>query len=271
MTWTPDNRDVGTYDFTINSDDGAGDTDQAVVQITVDNVQPIITTLAERTFTEDTPGQTFDVESTDEPYGVTYSLVDGPNTVTDWLQIDSSTGVISVTSGASTDDKVGTWEFIVRVNDGTGSANVDQAFRLTVENTMDFDTADSASVDEDDAFLFDVATDTETEGTPVKYSLVDGPGSVPSWLSIDQYSGVITGNPDNSHVNPGGYVFAILAERDDGVVESTQQTFTLHVNNTDDENSDRDPAHSFNSIPSVDANTYQLVGAPAGVTIDEKT
>ncbi len=235
LTWTPDNRDVGTYDFIINSGDGAGDTDQVVAEITVNNVQPIITTLAETTFTEDVSGQTFDVDSTDEIYGVTYSLVDGPDTVTDWLEIDSSTGVISVTSGAPTDAQVGTWEFFVRVNDGTGSGDVDQAFILTIENTMDFDTADSASVDEDDAFLFDVDTDTEEEGIAVKYSLVDGTGSVPSWLSIDQYTGVITGNPDNSDVNPAGYVFAVLAERDDGVVESEQQTFTLYVNNTDPE------------------------------------
>ncbi|MFH1117791.1 MAG: putative Ig domain-containing protein, partial [Pseudomonadota bacterium] len=235
LTWTPDNRDVGTYDFIINSDDGAGDTDQVVAQITVNNVQPIITTLAETTFTEDVSGQTFDVESTDEPYGVTYSLVDGPDPVTDWLEIDSGTGVISVTSGAPTDAHVGTWEFFVRVNDGTGGGNVDQAFILTVENSMDFDTADSDSVDEDDAFLFDVDTDTENEGIAVKYSLVDGPGSVPSWLSIDQYTGVITGNPDNSDVNPAGYIFAVLAERDDGVIETEQQTFTLYVNNTDPE------------------------------------
>jgi hypothetical protein len=117
-----------------------------------------------------------------------------------------------------------------RVNDGT--VDTDQVFMLTIENTMDFDSADNDTVAEDDAFLFDVETDTEAEGIPVIYSLLPG---APSWLSIDENSGVITGNPDNSDVNPTGYTFTIQADRDDGVVESETQVFTLYVTNADPE------------------------------------
>ncbi len=222
ITWTPNNLDVlpgsGSYTFIVRSDDGMGDTGQETFLVTVNDLPPLIDTQDNTTFTEDAGVQTFDVNCDDEGKGITYSLI-GPG-VPSGVTIDPTTGVIS----ADPDDTlVGFHTFTVRAADANDF--YDQTFELTVENRMDFDTANNTSVMEDDALLYDVDTDTETYGiTPVEYSL-DG---APDWISIDPDTGVITGNPTNYDVEDSPYVFVIHA--DDGS-EVVDQTFTLTVTN----------------------------------------
>ena len=196
---TPTNAEVGNYTFTVRVDDGYSYSDQAFT-LTVDNVAPAITSVAGTTFTEDAGVQTFDVNSTDEGQGSTYSLVGAPTGVT----IDGTTGVMSADP---TNALVGTHTFTVRVNDGT--VDVDQNFTLTVDNVApDITTADTAHVTEDGGIQY-VDVDSDDEGIGATYSLI----GAPTWVTIDATSGVISvDSPTNDDV--GDHAFTVRA--DDG-------------------------------------------------------
>ncbi|MEW6352322.1 MAG: putative Ig domain-containing protein, partial [Thermodesulfobacteriota bacterium] len=282
FSWTPNNLDVGIHSFEVTANDGGSGaephTDIETIQLTVYNVAPTFSSGAVATFVADSGGQTFDAQSSDENLGSTYSLDGAPG----WLSIDPASGVIS---GNPTYSHTGDYSFAVRVNDG--HVSVDQDFILTVNNTLDFISATSQTRNEDEAFLYDARTDTEALGKPVTYSLQPG---APAWLSIDSETGVVTGNPDNSHV--GVHTFTVHAESTEG---SGNLNFTLTVQNTppvflnqeptiqmiessgpqtfDVQNNDESTPSGLAaySILSYDGIDYGAVGFPAWLAIDDET
>jgi len=129
----------------------------------------------------------------------------------------------------------GTWD--TSVNGGTTAFSTDtDTASIVVNNTLDFTSVDHDGdtgqgddpVMEDDAWLFDVQTDSETLGDNMTYSLTSGPP--PGWISIDPDTGVMTGNPDNTHVPGSPYSFTIHAHNNT-TGEDYDQTFTLTVTN----------------------------------------
>ncbi len=219
LTASAQDTTVGDFSFKILASSSEGSAEQ-IFTLHVSNSAPTFSSASSTTFTEDAGAQTFDVNSSEEGQpGVSYSLVNAP----DWLGIDQTTGVIS---GNPDDSGVGTHDFTVRVTEGTD--NVNQSFRLTVANTLDFDSLDNGSVIEDQAFLFNVQTDTETGGVPVTYALSDNVAPRPDWISINSSTGVITANPDNTKV--GEYSFKVTASSAQG---NKEQIFTFTVTNDD--------------------------------------
>jgi hypothetical protein len=100
---------------------------------------------------------------------------------------------------------------------------------LTVNNKLDFTSDPLETVVEDDQLLFHVQTKRETIGDHMRYTLE---GAVPAWVSIGETTGVLSGNPNYSDVNPLGfpYQFTIRAENLDTTDQDTQ-AFTLTVSN----------------------------------------
>ncbi|AFM23770.1 putative Ig domain-containing protein [Desulfomonile tiedjei] len=221
ISWTPNNHDVGSYTFIVSSNDGgngsAPHTDQQSFQVTVDNIAPVITSVANGTFTEDAGPQVINI-SADFNLGGAFSLSGAPG----WLSLttvnDGQNAILSADPGNA---ETGVHVFSVLADDGHGGVT-SQIFTLTVNNTLDFTTADNASVVEDTQLLFDVHTDSEQSGKPVTYSLTGAPG----WVSIDPSTGVISGNPDNTLV--GSYNFVVNAQSAEG---NQSQPFTLTVQN----------------------------------------
>ncbi len=221
ISWTPNNHDVGSYSFIVSSSDGgngsAPHTDQQSFQVTVDNIAPVITSVANGTFTEDAGLQAINI-SADFNLGGAFSLSGAPGWVFLTTMNDGQNAILSADPGNA---ETGVYVFSILANDAHGGVTP-QVFTLTVNNTLDFTTADNASVVEDTQLLFDVHTDSEQSGKPVTYSLTGAPG----WVSIDPSTGVISGNPDNTLV--GTYNFVVNAQSAEG---NQSQPFTLTVQN----------------------------------------
>lgn len=99
---------------------------QADFELHVDNVDPIFTTPPRTvTITEDTtnPGVPLtNVNTTDEGHGpeTSYSIIDGPDSVPAWIEIDDETGEVSITRILDNDDPHQTWDLQVQFDDGHG-------------------------------------------------------------------------------------------------------------------------------------------------------
>ncbi|MFH1116794.1 MAG: putative Ig domain-containing protein [Pseudomonadota bacterium] len=296
----PSNADVGgVYVFNIIVDDHKGGTATQFFEIRIANSTPIFTNLPvvggsglpTMSVQEDHVSTFATVDADDEGDGSTsYSIVSGLAGVS----IDSATGLITVNTDNIT---VGQHTITIQFDDGTSFGDpgiITQDITLDVTNYEPHITSvDNVTWVEDAGYYsFDVQSDDEGQGSTT-YSL--GAGK-PDWLiegvNFNVDTGFMSLVPENEHV--GYWEFTITVN--DGNTATDVQLFHLTVTNdppifvtagnayfnvnggaqtfdvhTDDENSDRDPAHSLESLPPVDANTYRLDGEPAGVTIDVKT
>jgi len=202
------------------------------------------------TWTEDQGGQIFNAQTNEEGDGVTYTLVDGPEVVPGWININSTNGEIAATIPTAPDNShVGSYTFTIRADGGHGDV-VTQQFTLTVVNTPP---AIDTTTPNPNGYLpneFQVQEDSGGDTFQVElmlaepgaiYSLIGAPsfGGVP--VSIDG-SGLITiSGADNSEV--GLYVFDIQVDDDNGGVVT--QPFLLNITN-------RDPV--WTDLPDDDAN-----------------
>ncbi|MFH0824115.1 MAG: putative Ig domain-containing protein, partial [Pseudomonadota bacterium] len=230
FSWTPNNLDVGSHTFSVARGDGIDPTptDTESFNVTVNNINPEIAGPFTPTMTAQQGPQSFNIDlvhNQDEGAGLTYSSANLPA----WLTLDADTGMISGNPGVA---QVGTHFFDVTADDGHGTLDTEQ-IDLTVDNVLDFTSANTHSSAEDSQLLFDAQTDTETLGlNPVTYSLTGGP----AWAVIDSSTGVISGNPENQQV--GTYNFTINATSAEG---GASQAFTLII--TNDEPSIVNPAN----------------------------
>lgn len=186
----------------------------------VSNTAPSITSTAVTAVDEDSAySYTFAASDTDANDTLTYSAPTLPS----WLSFNTSTGVLS---GTPTNSEVGNHNVTLRVNDGT--VDVDQSFTIAVANTNDAPVVSSAavtSVAEDSAYSYTfAATDVDTSDT-LTYSAP----TLPSWLSFNTTTGVLSGTPTNDEV--GGH--NVVLRVNDGTV-NVDQSFTITVANTND-------------------------------------
>jgi hypothetical protein len=146
-----------------------------------------------------------------------------------WLSFNTSTGVLS---GTPLNKNVGDTTVTLRVSDGLVS--VDQTFALNIVNVNDAPVISSTpaeAVNEDVAYLYTFAaqdpdlSDGVTLSAPV----------LPSWLSFNATSGVLSGTPTNTQV---GYndqaTFDVTLRATDHSNLFTEQTFTITVTNIND-------------------------------------
>ncbi|MBT1449360.1 putative Ig domain-containing protein [Glaciecola sp. XM2] len=137
-----------------------------------------------------------------------------------WLSFDVATGVLSGTP-ASTD--VGAAEVTLTVSDGTDT--VTQTFTITVTAAPVVNTAPSitstavTSATENEAYTYTLAA-TDAEGDTLTFTAT----TVPSWLTFEASSGVLSGTPDSEAVGEN----AVVLNVSDGT-ESVDQSFTITV------------------------------------------
>ncbi|MCF6365925.1 MAG: putative Ig domain-containing protein [Bacteroidales bacterium] len=196
---TPLNEDVGIFNVSVKVKDELDETIQAfTITVVNTNDAPVITSTAVESATEDIQ-YTYTFTATDEdpvPDILTLSAVEIPA----WLSFDEATGILS---GTPLNEDVGTYNVILRVNDGT--VDIDQTFTITVANTNDAPIMQSELSDQETytnelfnySFAENVFSDIDA-GDILSYSanLTNG-NPLPEWLSFNSDTRTFSGTPSN--------------------------------------------------------------------------
>jgi large repetitive protein len=279
----PTNEAVGNTTVTITASDGNGGTVSNSFVLTVANTNDapvVVLPIGDRSAQEDSPF-TLDVSSNfaDPDIGntLTYTATGLPG----GLSIASATGIIS---GTPTNSSVGTTAVVVTANDGKGGT-ISNAFNLTVVNTNDEPTLVSAIADasatEDAPFIYSVSN--HFADPDVGDTLTFFATGLPSGLSLDSATGLISGAPTNAAV--GVNTITIIASDSKGGM--TSGSFKLTVANTNDGPvvaipiGDRstaedatftlDVSSAFSDPDAGDTLTYAATGLPDGLAINSST
>ncbi|MCH6259414.1 putative Ig domain-containing protein, partial [Puniceicoccaceae bacterium K14] len=137
-------------------------------------------------------------------------------------------------SGTPENGDVGDISITVTASDGEESTS--DTFTVSVENTNDGPTVstsiDDVSTDEDAAFSLDVSSnfaDEDLSNTLTYSATLENGGDLPDWITINSETGELSGTPENGDVGN----ISITVTASDGE-ESTSDTFTLSVENTND-------------------------------------
>jgi parallel beta-helix repeat protein len=211
---SPNETHVGVHYFKIKARDVNYGYDEFNVKVTILNRAPVIQTIDIMTATEDTL-YSVDYSSDDDP-ATTWALTNSPG----WLNLDTSTGVLS---GTPDNTHVGIWDINLTVTDGHGGITWNN-FSLTVNNNPpSITTVDVITATEDQLYEVDYSSTDDGLGT-ITWSIISGP----NWLSINSSTGVLTGTPNNAHVQNWGITISV----DDGNGGTDQNSFTLTVKNT---------------------------------------
>ena len=265
----PSNTNVGSHDIEVTATDASGASVSTTFQLNVANVNdaPIVGTISDTAVNEDS-GLNYDVSSSfndvDFVHGDSHSFsatLVGGAPLPGWLTINSSTGVLSGTPG---NGDVGAIDVEVTATD-TGGATAKTSFTLTVNNVNDAPTVTpiaNTAATEDSAFNYDVSgsfADVDSiHGDSLSFSaeLVGG-GSLPSWLTINASTGVLSGTPANGDV--GSLDVKVIAT--DGSGESANTSFQINISNVNDA-----PVLSVSGSPTLTA-IAEDSSAPAGNTV----
>ncbi|MEL4277827.1 putative Ig domain-containing protein, partial [Shewanella xiamenensis] len=224
LSGTPTNANVGSHAVVLRATDVDGLTAEQSFSIVVANVNdaPTISSTALTSSTQDA-AYNYTLVATDSDVGdsVTLSAVTLPS----WLSFNAATGVLS---GTPTNANVGSHAVVLRATDVDG-LTAEQSFSIVVANVNDAPTISSTaltSATQDAAYSYTlVATDSDV-GDSVTLSAV----TLPSWLSFNAATGVLSGTPTNANV--GSHAVVLRATDVDGL--TAEQSFSIVVANVND-------------------------------------
>ena len=172
---------------------------------------------------------------------LTYSLMQSPS----WLSINQNTGLITGTAPYVSSDI--SYTIKVKVSDGEDYDT--QTYTLTVKdltypepnNPPVIISNPITKVDEKEDYDYQV-TATDADGDSLTYSLMQSP----SWLSINQNTGLITGTAPYVSSDTS---YTIKVKVSDGEDYDTQ-TYTLTVEDEEDDEDDDDDYHTHETTSS---------------------
>ena len=182
------------------------------------NVAPVVSSTAV-TSAEEGTAYSYTFTATDADAGDT--LVLASTTIPGWLTFDVATGILSGTP-ASTD--VGDSAVSLTVSDGTDTVSQDFTIAVTaapVVNSAPTFTSTAVIAGEEGAVYSytATATDADTDDTLVLASV-----TLPSWLTFDATSGVLTGTPSANDIGANAVSLTVT----DGT-ETVTQDFTITI------------------------------------------
>lgn len=280
LSGTPDNADVGSYsNIVISVSDSANARAQLpAFSILVTNVNdaPVLSgtpavTVAQGASYSFTPSLV-DIDVGDS---ATFSITNKPT----WASFSTVTGALS---GTPSNDELGTTNAIViTVVDGSGASDSLTAFNLEVTNVNDAPTiigTPITSISQGDNYSFaPVINDIDSGDT---YSVAAT--GLPTWLTIDTATGVISGTPANGDV---GATASIVITVTDAAGASTSLTgFVITVGNVNDApvisgtpatSVDQDASYSFTpvvvDVDTGDSKVFSITNKPTWATFDTAT
>ncbi|MDQ8183835.1 putative Ig domain-containing protein, partial [Pelagicoccus sp. SDUM812005] len=150
----------------------------------------------------------------------------------DWLSVNASTGEIS---GTPLNQHVGSISILVTATGGDGYIATDE-FGIAVTNTNDGPVATAIAdqtTDEDAAFSLNASSsfsDVDAGDTLTYSATLENGDPLPSWLSIDANTGVLTGTPENGDVG----AISVTVTATDTAGATASDTFGIAVHNTND-------------------------------------
>jgi hypothetical protein len=238
LSGSPDNSHVGMYWVNVSVNDGNGGITYINYNLTVNNLQPTLTTTPVGSVLEDSE-YLVDFNCVDDGEGnITYVLA----TNATWLLIDSATGVLN---GTANNTLVGSYWVNLTVLDGNGGFDF-RNYTLTVINSPPtIITTPNPNAYEDALYQQDFDSVDDGQGT-ITYSLATDA----LWLSIDPATGVISGTPHDSDI--GSYWVNITV--DDGFGGTHSLNYSLNVFNTNDP-----PSIVTSNVDSVDEDSLYSV------------
>ena len=224
LSGTPSNADVGSHAVILRVTDTDGLTAEQSFSITVTNVNdaPTISSTAITAATQDA-AYSYSLTATDSDTGdsLTLSAVTKPS----WLSFNSVTGLLS---GTPSNADVGSHAVLLRVTDADG-LTADQSFSITVTNSNDAPTITSTETTaavQDAVYSYTfAATDVDVDDV-LTFSAV----TIPSWLSFNSVTGLLSGTPSNADV--GSHAVTLRVTDTDGL--TAEQSFSITVTNVND-------------------------------------
>ena len=277
-------NDDGTFDH----GDGTGDVDAEVAGVEA------IRFSDESVLTVPTPAGTATAATEDVFYDVDFSALLGIDaadytfevlSAPAWLSnFDPATGVAS---GTPVNGDVGAGSVQYRATETATGLVIEDTVSLTVLNVNDAPVSSAIapqSTDEDAPFTFDISSnfsDVDVGDTLIFTATLQNGDPLPSWLGFNAQTGVFTGTPTNDDV---GALNITVNASDLSSASATARTFTLTVNNTNDDPVvvgsgiadqvfDEDTpisfsvASAFDDVDASDTLTFSATGLPAGLSI----
>ncbi|MCU8017565.1 Ig-like domain-containing protein [Shewanella sp. SM72] len=270
LSGTPTNADVGSHPVTLRVRDTDGLTADQSFMVIVTNVNdaPVISSPAITTATQDI-AYSYTVIATDLDVGavLTLSVVTKPS----WLSFNAVTGLLS---GTPSNADVGSHAVLLRVTDADG-LTADQSFSITVTNSNDAptitSTATTAAVQDAVYSYTFAATDVDVDDV-LTFSAV----TIPSWLSFNAATGLLSGTPDNADV--GSHPVTLRVTDTDGL--TAEQSFSITVTNVNDAPVATSASVTLEEDSSVmitltgedadsDSLTYEVVSQPESGTLEQ--
>ncbi|MGK4303429.1 putative Ig domain-containing protein [Shewanella xiamenensis] len=270
LSGTPTNANVGSHAVVLRATDVDGLTAEQSFSIVVANVNdaPTISSTALTSATQDA-AYSYTLVATDSDVGDSLTL--SAVTLPSWLSFNAATGVLS---GTPTNANVGSHAVVLRATDVDG-LTIDQSFSIVVANVNDAPTISSTaltSATQDAAYSYTlVATDSDV-GDSLTLSAV----TLPSWLSFNAATGVLSGTPTNANV--GSHAVVLRATDVDGL--TADQSFTIAVTNVNDAPVASNQSVTLEEDSSVmitlagedadnDPLTYEISAQPASGTLEQ--
>ncbi len=224
LSGTPGNDDVGVYQgITISVTDGEVTSSLAPFDLTVVNVNdaPVISGTPPVSVLQDALYAFMPAASDVDSPVLAFSATGLPA----WASLDTVSGAITGTPG--NDDVGTTGPIVISVSDGELISSL-PPFSIEVQNVNDAPSlsgSPATSVQEDSAYSFTpVAADIDAGDT-----LTFTATNLPSWLTLDPASGVLSGTPKDNHV--GIYSGIVLTVTDSGGLTASLPAFNITVIN----------------------------------------
>jgi len=252
LSGTPVNDDVGDHPVTLRIYDGTVQVDTTfVIHVENTNDAPTFTSIPDTLAWEDELYS--DIATAEDMDGDAFTI--SARRIPDWLSFNETTNTLS---GTPTQDDLGEHRVTLRVTDGM--VRVDSSFMITVLNTNDAPSFTSTpTITGLQGSLYSYTTMAEDiDGDTLSFSAP----VLPTWLSFDTESHILSGIPGNNHV---GDNHVVLMCEDHSV--SVFQSFTIVIENVND-------PPTFTSIPITETrpgSTYEYTLTAEDIDGDELT
>ena len=235
LSGTPVNDDVGDHSVVLRATDATGAYAEQSFTVTVNNTNdaPTITTTTSLTTDEGIALENIAFSSSDVDAGdtLTYTFSNPAK----GSVANNGDGTFTYTPDANAN---GSDDFTITVNDGT--VDVTETINVTINEVNDAPTVSSTaaiSISEDSAYSYTFSV-SDVDGD----ALTLNAETLPSWLSFDASSGILSGTPTNDDVGEHDVSLRV----NDGTVD-VDQSFKVTVSNTND-----DPTVSSNAVTLID-------------------